>query len=505
MEPFAQVGPNPNLQKSVLSVAKADKLKGERRFQEAVNAYQQALRLFPMNGAAYRGLIVMLIELSEFDNAGKVAKVIPPSLMQQSKELQNICGILAIEQGHYDEALRLLKPLEAHPGIDKKSLFNNLGTAYNRQEKFDEALAYYERAFAAGLRTPILYRDMAGIYQKKEDLAKAAKFYEDALRTFPNDIEIHYEYSIFLMKSEKFAEGFRKYQYRWQSITFNNRHLQLPVPEWDGKTPIKRLLVLAEQGVGDQVVFSAFLPALRDRVEKIDTGLNNRLDPFIKRTFPEFGLPGRAINDEYLKAHYDAYIDAGTLGAILPETVINWEKGWLKADLEKAAALREKYQRMFRGKKLIGLSWKSSRLVYGVKKSIDIATWKPLLDLDQCQFISLQYGDVADDLRRAKEELGVEIYVDPEIDAFNDLDGLAAQANALDLLITTSNSTAHLAAATNAPTWVILPMGSGLLWYWGYKPQCRWYPHIRLFRTRDSTDWTNVIDEVTCALREKIK
>ncbi|MCD6060659.1 MAG: hypothetical protein K0S16_970, partial [Moraxellaceae bacterium] len=76
---------------------------------------------------------------------------------------------------------------------------------------------------------------------------------------------------------------------------------------------------------------------------------------------------------------------------------------------------------------------------------------------------------------------------------------------ALDLLITTSNSTAHLAAATNAPTWVILPMGSGLLWYWGYKPQCRWYPHIRLFRTRDSTDWTNVIDEVTCALREKIK
>jgi tetratricopeptide (TPR) repeat protein len=504
MEPLAQRGLNPDLQKSLMFLAKAEKLKQERKFQEAVGAFQQAIKIFPMNGAAFRGFIAMLVDLGEIENAGKVARLIPPELYQKSKELQNIHGVLLIEQGHYAEAIRILKSLEPIEAIDKRALYNNLGTAYNRQEIFDEALDYYLRAFQAGLRTAILYRDIAGIYQKKEELKTADRFYQEALQRYPDDIELPYEYAIFLMKSERFAEGFKKYHFRWKSVTFNGKPSNLPLPLWDGKKPVKHLLVVGEQGVGDQAVFSAFLPALRTKVEKVDIAFNTRLDPFFRRTFPEFGLPGQLLYPDHLKKTYDAYIEAGDLGAVLPEA-INWEKGWLKADPEKTAALREKYQRMFPGKKLIGLSWKSKRVVYGVKKSIDIATWKPVLDLDQCQFISLQYGDVEEDLRRAREELGVEIYVDPEIDSFTDLDGLAAQANALDLLITTSNTTAHIAAATNAPTWVLLPMGSGLLWYWGYKPQCRWYPHVRLFRTRDSSDWTKVINEVADALKEKIK
>lgn len=504
MEPLSQSSLNPHLQKSLLLLAQAEKLRDSRKHAEAVAAYQQAIQLFPMNGAAFRSFMAMLIELREIKNAAKVAKFIPPSLYQQSKELQCICGVLLIEQEQYDQAVAVLGKLENAPGMDQFALYINLGTAYNRQEKFAEALVYYEKAHKVNPRSAIPYVHIAGLHQKMENVEAAAKYYREALQKFPRDNELLYEHSIFLLKAERFAEGFRNYAYRWKSASFGSKPTHFPVPEWKGKTRVQRLLVAGEQGVGDQVVFSALLAGLRDKADRMAVAYDPRLNPLIRRSFPEFESPGGGLKADYVKENFDAYIHIGDVGATAFDS-IDWEKGWLKADMARAAALREKYQRRFPGKKLIGLSWKSTRIVYGVKKSIDIAAWKPLLALGQCQFISLQYGDIAEDVRRAREELGVEIHVDPEIDTFNDLDGLAAQANALDLLITTSNSTAHIAAATNAPTWVILPMGSALLWYWGYKPQSRWYPHVRLFRTRDANDWTEVIADVTRALREKIQ
>jgi hypothetical protein len=138
-------------------------------------------------------------------------------------------------------------------------------------------------------------------------------------------------------------------------------------------------------------------------------------------------------------------------------------------------------------------------------KSIDLLEWAPILAQESCQFVSLQYGEVGADLQRIKEQLGVEIYLDPEIDSFADLDGLAAQANALDLVITTSNSTAHIAAGSQAPTWILIPAGQSLLWYWGYRDQeTRWYPAARLFRAKQPDAWQPVIENVAQALRERL-
>lgn len=504
MEPWAQRSVNPGLQKSLAFLAKAEQLRQARQYQEAVQAYQQAMKLFPMNARAYRGLMVLLLDLRDVANAVKVSRMVPPALYEQSAELRNIRALVLLEQGEYQQAISILQSLEHVPGIDKPALYNNLGTCYNRQEMFDPALAYYQKAYQAGLRVPVLYRDLAGIYQKQADIVRAEAHYREGLKRFPEDSDLLYEYSILLLKNERFREGFQKYAARWQSTVFNNKAPEVPIPRWDGKARVKSLLVLAEQAVGDQVVLSALLPALRGRAEQITAGLGSRLHPLLRRSFPDFLLPPPDLTAARIKETHDAYVFAGDLGALFPDE-INWEKGWLLPDPEKTGALRAKYQKMFPGKKLIGLTWKSRRPVYGEMKSIGILEWKPLLETAGCQFISLQYGDVAEDLRIAREQLGIAIHLDPEIDSFNDLDGLAAQANALDLLITTSNTSAHLAAATNAPTWVLLPMGAGLLWYWGYGEKSRWYPHVRLFRTADAQDWTPVIGAVAGALGEHLQ
>jgi ADP-heptose:LPS heptosyltransferase len=80
---------------------------------------------------------------------------------------------------------------------------------------------------------------------------------------------------------------------------------------------------------------------------------------------------------------------------------------------------------------------------------------------------------------------------------------LEAQAliDACDLVITVSNTTAHLAAALGKPTIVLLPNVDSLFWYWhrdsGTTP---WYPNVRMFRRSDSGLWDDVIDAATLTL-----
>lgn len=134
-------------------------------------------------------------------------------------------------------------------------------------------------------------------------------------------------------------------------------------------------------------------------------------------------------------------------------------------------------------------------------KSIDISEWRPVLDCPGVQFVSLQYGDVSEDLRIAREVFGVEIFQDAEIDSFNDLDGLVAQMHALDLVISVSNTTAHLAASTNVPIWVILPQH--LLWYWGFQEErTDWYPNARLFRFKEMCKCSPDMLEVASTLKK---
>jgi ADP-heptose:LPS heptosyltransferase len=81
------------------------------------------------------------------------------------------------------------------------------------------------------------------------------------------------------------------------------------------------------------------------------------------------------------------------------------------------------------------------------------------------------------------------------------LDGLAALIAACDIVVTVSNTTAHLAAALGKPALVMLPNNDSLLWYWHRDSHTTpWYPSVRLFRRSDTGRWEDVIDAVALTL-----
>jgi ADP-heptose:LPS heptosyltransferase len=96
------------------------------------------------------------------------------------------------------------------------------------------------------------------------------------------------------------------------------------------------------------------------------------------------------------------------------------------------------------------------------------------------------------------------VIVDAGVDPTSDLDGLAALIASLDLVITVSNTTAHLAGALGIPVWTLVPRGAGALWYW-FDPSppwqvAPWYPAMRLYPQSVPGAWEPVIDRVAADL-----
>ena len=178
--------------------------------------------------------------------------------------------------------------------------------------------------------------------------------------------------------------------------------------------------------------------------------------------------------------------------------------GYIKCHLDHAEAFKERYRNLGVGGPVVGLSWRSPRKRFGALKSTDLSEdWGSILSVPGLTFISLQYGPVEDVLAKASERYGVKIYNDPDVDASNDIDALSAQISAMDLVISVSNTTVHLAGSQGIPVWNLIPLAAGRFWYWfdglTHSP---WYPSMRLYQQQLPGNWEGVTDLISKDLKD---
>ena len=118
-------------------------------------------------------------------------------------------------------------------------------------------------------------------------------------------------------------------------------------------------------------------------------------------------------------------------------------------------------------------------------------------------FINLQYGETKQETKRIFEERKIEIQSIADIDNFSDIDGLAALISACDYIVTTSNVTAHIAGALNKKTYLLLPYGSGKMWYWGESlDHTLWYSSIEIFKKDMPNTWDHTIKKLANKLEK---
>ena len=313
--------------------------------------------------------------------------------------------------------------------------------------------------------------------------------------------------SLFHLSLGHFAEGWDLYEHRWAAMIGKWHRRPYPQPLWNGEPIDGVLLVWGEQGLGDQILHAGLIEELNGYANSLVVEVEPRLVQLFARSFPRVRVVGQ--QPQLYDGRLDAHLPMGSLGKYFRSS---WEafprrqRGYLVADDTIAKSLR---QRLATDSRIVvGLSWRSVNPAFGRSKSARLIDFASVLRRPGCRFIDLQYGDTLEERQAVSYDIGVVVERLDDVDNTNDIDALAALITACDIVVTVSNTTAHLAGALGKPTWVMVPYGHAGIWYWfKQKSDSPWYPHVRVKYQTSNQSWADLIattiEEISALIESK--
>ncbi len=370
----------------------------------------------------------------------------------------------------------------------------------------DEAIARYQKALQLNPGLADAYNNLGVSLMEKGQVIEAMACYRKALKVDAHFANAHFNLSLALLLEGRFKEGWDEYEWRWLTEEYVKQKKELPLPMWDG-SPLhdKSILVFAEQGVGDEIMFASCLPEIVAEAKQCIVETDKRLIPLFMRSFPgaKFLERSQTIGYSPEVSSTDLKIAMGSLPKFLRPTLASFpkRKAFLIPDVSLVVVWRDRYKKLGDGLKL-GISWRggSTRATRRTRSTI-LKQWAGLFSLQQVHFINLQYGECKDELKEAKESLGVIIHDWDDVDPLKNLDFFAAQIAALDLIISVDNATVHMAGALGIPVWTLLPFTCDWRWMQDFAGT-PWYPTMRLFRQDTYGEWDGVFEHIYYALIE---
>jgi Tfp pilus assembly protein PilF len=474
-------------------------------------------------------------------------------LLPDHAEVANDLGRLAFRMGMRPQAETLFRHfLARYP--DQAEGANNLACAVRDQGRHAEAVEILRPAIVKSPEVPMLWNTMGTVVSDQGDLVNAEVFFQEALRLDPAFPKARYNLgnvklllgdaeaalvdcdaalaattaeddrqmmllarSTILMGVGRIGEGWDAYEARLHPQFSEHTQFMVNRPRWEPGADLagKSLLVVGEQGLGDEVLFANLLPDVIERLGPKGTltlAVEARLVPLFQRAFPKAVVGAHATYvvggrlTRVIPFVEDASkIDLWTpMGSLLREFRRSLEAfpgrdRFLAADPARVAHWRKVLEQAPAGRK-VGLLWKSavskdSRQRYYAQ----FAAWAPVLAQKGVSFVNLQYGDCAEELAAAKRDFGVEIWSPPGIDLKQDLDDVAALCCAMDLIVGFANATLNIGAACGVETFLISVPGA---WTRLGTNTFPWYPKTRVFLPPGFGQWEPAMAQVAEALGE---
>jgi hypothetical protein len=378
------------------------------------------------------------------------------------------------------------------------------GTAADAPLDLDHATATLQGQLAGvrgPARVPVLL-ELAHACTHYGRALEAQRHIEEAYALAPDDPAVQRRMGLGLIREGDWRRGLELYDAgRWSLPEMAPILRPFPHASWQGgPAKGKRLLLWAEQGIGDQIMQARVLGDLQARGARVTLEADPRIAPLIDRSFPGIPVVPQTVTPaaELMDGAFDAQ---GSLFSAWrwsePCLAERPHPAYLVAPPERVADYRRTWNAL--GWHLnVGLSWHSGAARTGAGKSIDVALLEPLLAHRDVAFHCLQYDVDAEALAGIVRRVGHPIRLDSGGDARRDIDRLAAQIAALDLVVSIDNATFHLAGAVGTPCWTLLRSASD--WRWGLdRSDTRLYAGMRLFRGRHAGHWGDVVIDLAGA------
>jgi tetratricopeptide (TPR) repeat protein/glycosyltransferase involved in cell wall biosynthesis len=432
---------------------RGNELRRSGNIDQAIHAYQEAIAHNPLDFRAHNNLAVTLRQ-------------------QQGADPLT----------HYRRAIAI------HPRF--ADAHYNLGNALREDGNFDGAVYHYQQALAIQADNPDVWNNLGNTLKELGQLDQAVAAYERAIALAPDHASAHHNLGYSLLLLGNLRRGFAEYEWRWKVPGFKPPR-PFEQPWWDG-TPLhgKRILLYDEQGFGDAIQFSRYIPLVAQQGGQVILECREPLVALLER------LPGvqQAIARGADLPDFDVHAPLMSLPHLLGTTLetIPAQIPYLtppETSVELPATP---------GKRRVGIVWAGSPTHRNDRhRSCPFARFAGLMQEPDIQFYSLQLGARRTDLQALVDSALV-------VDLGDRLTDFAATAGAiaqLDLVITVDTSVAHLAGALGIPVWVLLPAAPDWRWM-SDRPDSPWYPTMRLFRQPLPGDWDSVFEQIRAAFNQ---
>jgi hypothetical protein len=408
----------------------------------------------------------------------------------------NLAGALAHTGGALDERLALLESA-VHDDPGQSEAWTNLAHASRVNLNLPRVLEAGARAVQCAPHSPLAHNNYALALREAQRWDEAEHAARTACALAPNDATMRANLSMLQLMRGNYAHGWQTHEARWDgSFELGGNRPAFPAPTWQGE-PLagKTLLVWGEQGMGDVLQFSRYIPLLAERVHREGGRL-------VWNSFPQMGaLLARSLGD-----HVDDYSAGGGVESLPPfdyeipllslplmfdtrEETIPAATPYLRADAAASESWRARLAGETRLK--VGLAWTGS---HGHQRNpFRRVGWERYAEhfggMHDVAFYSLQPGAGADVAAARAAGLPMSDYTAE----FANFDDTAAFVSALDLVITVCTSVAHLSGALGCRTWVLLDVNPHWVWLLD-RPDSPWYPSATLYRQPEFGQWDPALE-----------
>lgn len=484
-------------------LAEAQRLCDQDQLAAAAKLYGEVLHSQPGHPVAAHRLGVLACKMGMPDRA---IRLLRQSLRAggESAELLNDLGRAYVETGGWENAWRCFRRcIDRYPG----SVLGYVSLAYveNARGNFSEARAAYLAAIERAQNPVQAQSNLAALYREWGQLDEAVSLYDELIEQHLGFASLVEGRARALLQQKKWKAGWQDYEARLAVEDEPARiNLDLPIRRWQGE-PLggQRLLILYEQGVGDEVQFASCFADAIQQARECTVTCSPRLLPIFKRCFPEAAFIPIAPADRETWApedppQFDYFVPAGSLPRYFRRHDADFPgRPYLQAARASADTWRNGSRRL-----RVGVSWWGGAVTEQIqKRSIPLEVFQKILSVPDVQFVNLQHGfcdpHAVDTLLAGFDNLETRMEIDP----YRDLEAWFDLIASLDLVISVDNSNVHFAGAMGVPTWLLLSDHPN--WRWPLNDErSNWYRSVEFFRKQDRGSWEPSLDGVVRRLSQ---
>jgi hypothetical protein len=364
------------------------------------------------------------------------------------------------------------------------------GNRLRSENRPDQALKCYMLAMCHDPNSSAAFNNYGNVLRECGQPRRGIPFLQYAIEADPASVTAQFNLAVSYLIQGDYARGWPAYEARWQYEHLAGSLPQHSQPRWTGQDlKDKTILVIGEQGHGDNIQFCRFLFNLHAGGARVLFQTTEGLIPLLN-TSPIISWIGRYTDQP---PEFDYWVPIMSIPGVLGVTLENLPNPvqYITAQQDKQAA----WLQVLGAKKRmrVGVSWSGRRDAWlNRHKGMPFETVLAMIKrCPEYEWINLQV-DATPEEEQQLTAAGVTRYPGA-IASFADTAALIAH---LDVVISVDTAITHLAAAMGRPTWLMLQWFA-TDWRWMLDRDSNpWYSTVRIFRQPSMGDWTSVTKKI---------